>query len=303
MIGILSPIMKKVVEEEESYPSPSAKTKINKAIGRYKLLSKAQKWKEHMDDIKFALSDLLVARGEDEDYKEALSYYNFIIAKTRNQMLKGRSMIGKAELTISGVAKMSEDEAIKLCKEGCSLLKGKLDDFFVAKCLAVEAELLVKKGGRKEIKDATRLFSKLVGNKKAHPYFRARAMTGKAELALYFGVDSISNGIKMCEEALGIFSERPLDYFAVKARVIEAELLARRGSSSDLHKAENLCEKAIISPVHKDLTARAKLVLAEISKKEKAQRLFEEVLEQDGLDPYLIEKAKMIERATKNRYN
>lgn len=303
MIGILSPIMKKVVEEEESYPSPSAKTKINKAIGRYKLLSKAQKWKEHMDDIKFALSDLLVARGEAEDYKEALSYYNFIIAKTKNQMLKGRSMIGKAELAISGVAKMSEDDAVKLCKQGYSLLKGKPDDFFVAKGIAVEAELLVKKGGSSEIKNASGLFGKLIANKKSHPYFRARAMVGKAELALYFGVDSVSNGIKMCEEALAVFSERPLDYFAVKSRVVEAELLARRGSPSDLEKAENLCQKVIISPVHKDLAARAKLVLAEISKKEKAQRLFEEVLEQDGLDPYLIEKAKMVEKASKSRYN
>lgn len=303
MIGLLSPIMKKVVEEEESYPSPSAKTKINKAIGRYKLLSKAQKWKEYMDDIKFALSDLLVARGEDEDYKEALSYYNLIIAKTRNQMLKGRSMIGKAELAISGVANMDGDDAVKLCKDGCSLLKGKLDDFFVAKGIAVEAELLVKKGGSKQVKDAACLFGKLIGNKKSHPYFRARAMVGKSELALYFGIDSVTNGIKMCEESLGIFSERPLDYFAVKARVVEAELLSRRGSSSDLQKAESLCQKTIISPIHKNLAARAKLVLAAISKKEKAQRLFEEVLEQDGLDPYLIEKAKMVERASKNRYN
>lgn len=303
MIGILSPVMTKVVEEEESYPSPSAKTKINKAIGRYKLLSKAQKWKEHMDDIKFALADLLVARGEEDDYKEALTYYNSIISKTHNQMLKGRSMIGKAELAISGVADLTEDEAVTLCKKGCALLKGKPDDFFVAKGISVEAELMVKKGGRKEVGDAAKLFGKLIGNKKAHPYFRARALVGKAELALYFGADSLSNGVKMCEECLDIFAERPLDYFAVKARVIEAELLVRRGSSSDLHKAEDLCRKAIIAPVHKDLAARAKLVLAEISKKDKAQRLFEEVLEQDGLDPYLIEKAKIVERAAKNRFN
>jgi hypothetical protein len=303
MIGILSPVMTKVVEEEESYPSPSAKTKINKAIGRYKLLSKAQKWKEHMDDIRFALADLLVARGEEDDYREALSHYDRIIAKTDNQMLKGRSMIGKAELAISGVAKLTEDEAMDLCKKGCALLRGKPDDFFVAKGISVEAELLVKKGGRKEVGTAAKLFGKLIGNKKAHPYFRARALAGKAELALYFGADSPSNGIKMCEECLEIFLDRPLDYFAVKARVIEAELLVRRGSSSDLHKAEDLCRKVIISPVHKDLAARAKLVLAEISKKDKAQRLFDEVLEQDGLDPYLIEKAKIVERAAKNRFN
>jgi len=303
MIGILSPVMKKVVDEEESYPSPSAKTKINKAIGRYKLLSKAQKWKDYMDDIKFALADLLVARGEDSDYKEALNYYNFIVSKTKNDMLKGRAMIGKAEMVIADISKITIDEAIDMCKQGYKLLKGKLDDFFVAKAVAVEAELLVKKSGKKNINEAAKLLGKLTGKKNAHPYFRARAMAGKAELALYFGVDSLSNGIKMCEEALKILAERPLDYFAVKAKVVEAELLLRRGSSSDIQKAENLCNSVITAPVHKDLTARAKIVLAETSKKEKAQKLFDEVLEQDGLDPYLIEKVKVTQRSFKNNLN
>jgi hypothetical protein len=304
MLGILSPIMKKVVEDEASYPSPSAKTKINKAIGRYKLLSAGEKWKEYMDDIKFALADLLMARGEEKDYKEALGYYNFIISKTRNNMLKGRSMIGKAELVIAGVAKMDIDDAIKLCREGGRLLKSNLTDFFAAKGLAVEAELLAKKSGKPNIREASKLFGRLIGKRNANPYFRARAMAGKAELILYFGVDPISNGIKLCEEALKLFSERQMDYFAVKARVIEAEMLIRRGSSSDIAKAENLCKKVILAgSAHKDLVARAKIVLAEVSKKERAERLFEEVMDTEGIDPYLIEKAKLTEKAYKSRLN
>lgn len=304
LLGILSPFMKKIVDEEASYPSPSAKTKINKAIGRYKLLSIGQKWKDHMDDIKFALADLLIGRGEEKDYKEALDNYNAILLKTHDLMLKGRSLIGKAELAIMGVAKLSTDEAIKLCKEGCKLLKGDLRDFFVAKGTAVEAELLVKKSGQKNVKLAAKLFDKLIGKKNSNPYFRGRAMVGKAELILYFGLDTLSKGVSLCEEALRIFVDRPLDYFAVKGRVIEAEVLARRGSSTDLQKAENICKKVIAGPsAHKDLVSRAKLVLAEISKKEKAKQLFEEVLQQEDIDPYLIEKAKLVKQRFRDKAN
>ncbi|MCX5748801.1 MAG: hypothetical protein NTZ10_00940 [Candidatus Saganbacteria bacterium] len=296
--------MKKIVDEEASFPSPSAKTKINKAIGRYKLLSIGQKWKEHMEDIKFALADLLLARGEEKDYKEALESYNLIIAKTRSAALKGRSLIGKAELAIMGIANMSADEAIKLCKEGCKLLKGDLRDFFVAKGTAVEAELLVKKSGQKNIKTAAKLFDRLIGRKNANPYFRGRALVGKAELILYFGLDTLSKGVSLCEEALRIFIDRPLDYFAIKGKLIEAEMLARRGGPSDLQKAENVCEKVITSSsAHKDLQSRAKLVLAEISKKEKAKQLFEEVLHQEDIDPYLIEKAKLVKERFRNKAN
>ncbi len=303
MMGILSPIMKKMVDEEASYPSPSAKTKINKAIGRYKLLAAGEKWEEYMDDIRYALADLLVARGEENDYREALGNYNNLL-KSKNPQLKGRSMVGKAELVIIGIAKMTIDEAIKLCVDGRKLIKGDLGDFFVAKAIAVEAELLVKKSGTKNIKVASKLFDKLIDKKNANPYFRGRAMVGKAELILYHGLDSISKGIKLCEDCLEIFADRPLDYFAVKAKVIEAEMLVRRGSSSDIQKAENLCKKVIASSLsNKDLAARAKLVLAETSKKDRAERLFEEVLEQEDIDPYLIEKAKFVKNSFREKAN
>lgn len=297
--------MKKVVDEEASFPSPSAKVKINKTIGKYKLLSAGQKWKEHIDDINFALADLLISRGEQKDYKEALGYYNSIISTSKNSQLKGRSMIGKAELSIMGIVKIGIDDAVKLCKNGCKLLKGDLKDFFVAKGIAVEAELLVKKSGSRNVKQAAGLFDKLINKKNANPYFRGRAMVGKAELILYFKLDSLSTGIKLCEESLKIFSDRPIDYFAIKAKVIEAEMLSRRGSPSDIAKAENLCKKVITtSGSHKDLQARAKLVLAETSGQEKkAQQLFEEVVSQEDIDPYLIEKAKVIAASMKNRIN
>ncbi len=303
-MGILSPLMKQIVDEEASYPSPSAKAKLNKAIGRYKLLEVGEKWHEYMDDIKFALADLLVARGEEEDNKTALKDYDFLIKKSKSNSIKGRAMIGKAELAISGVSKISVDEAIDLCKNGCKLLNGDLREFFVAKGIAVEAELLVKKSGLKNIKLATKLFDKLINKKAANSYFRGRAAVGKAELILYFGIDSVTKGIKLCEEALKILFDRPFDYFAAKAKLVEAEMLSRRGSSSDLEKAEELCKKVILtSASSRDLAARAKLIVAEISKKERAEKLFTEVLNDDGLDPYIIEKAKLLKNNFKNRIN
>lgn len=303
-MNILSPLLKQIVEEEASYPSPSAKAKLNKAIGRYKLLEAAKKWTQYMDDIKYALADLLVARGDDDDNKEALHYYDHLISKSGNKVLKGRALIGKAELAISGTGDLDIDKAVQLCKEGQKLLRGDLREFFVAKAIVVEAELLAKKSGQKSNKAAAALFDKLINKKGANPYFRARAAVGKAELILYFGFDSISKGIKLCDETLRILYDRPLDYFVIKAKLVQAEMLTRRGSSSDLEKAEMLCEKVITTSVSsKDLAARAKLVLAEISKKGKAEKLFSEVLNDDGLDPYLIEKAKVLRDSLKHKYN
>lgn len=303
MMGILSPLTKKIVDEEKSFPSPSAKIKLNKAIGRYQLLETFER-KEYMDDIRFALADLLVARGNEEDYLAAKKEYDSIIEKTKNKVLKARALVGKAELAIIGVEKMDPIDAIKLCKDAEKLLKGNLKDFFAAKGIAVEAELLVKKGGKKNNNLAHKLFDKIINKKEANAYFRGRAMVGKAELILYFGVDSLTRGLKLCEEALSIFVDRPHDYFAIKARVIEAEFLTRRGASSDLYTAEAICKKIIVNPMsHKDLVARAKLVLAEISKKDRAIELFEEVFENDNIDPYLIGKAKFVEKAIKNKIN
>ncbi|MFA5097000.1 MAG: hypothetical protein WC490_00010 [Candidatus Margulisiibacteriota bacterium] len=304
MMGIMSPLMKKVVEEGSSYPSPSEKVKVSKAIGRYKLMEAVDKWKSNLDDIRFAIADLLLSKATEQDYREALGYYNLIIKRTKNKVLKARAEIGRAELALMGIDRIGLDAAIKLCKDGAKLLRQNLSDFFVSKAVAVEAELLVKKGGKAAIRQASKLFSKIIGKRNASSYFRARSMVGKAELILYFGTDVLSKGIKLCDEAIKLLMQRPSDYFNLKARLIKAELLLRRGSSSDLLKAEDLCESVISSSLsHKDLIARAKLVLAELSKKERAKVLFEDVLSEENVDPYIIEKAKQIQKAVKERFN
>ena len=304
MMGIMSPLMKQVVNEESSYPSPSEKVKVSKAIGRYKLMEAVDKWKDNLDDIRFAIADLLLSKGSSQDYKEALGYYNLIMKRTKNKVLRARAEIGRAELALMGIDRTALDSAIKMCKDGAKILRDNLSDFFVSKAIAVEAELLVKKGGKAAISQASKLFSRIIGKRSASSYFRARSMVGKAELILYFGVDSLSRALKLCDEAAKILVSRPSDYFNLKAKAIKAELLLRRGSSSDIIKAEELCEAVIASPLkHKDLVARAKLTLAELSRKDRAKTLFEDVLQEENIDPYIVEKAKFIQKAIKARFN
>ena len=63
-----------IVDREPNYPSPSEKVKLNKVIGRYRLLLKTIAWRYDVGEIKFGLADLLVGRNEEGDYKEALNF-------------------------------------------------------------------------------------------------------------------------------------------------------------------------------------------------------------------------------------
>ena len=52
---------------------------------------------------------------------------------------------------------------------------------------------------------------------------------------------------------------------------------------------------------YKGLIARAKLDLADVVSHPKAAKLLKEVHEMEGLDPYLIEKARLIEATLKQK--
>ena len=70
----------------------------------------------------------------------------------------------------------------------------------------------------------------------------------------------------------------------------------------DFQKAEKFLIEVIKMPfAYKDLIARAKLDLADIAAHPKAIELLKEVHQMEGLDPYLIEKASMIEQALKEK--
>ena len=58
-MGILSPAMSYIVDKEaDNYPSPSEKTKLNKAIGRYRLILETIAWRYDIGEIKFAPNQL-----------------------------------------------------------------------------------------------------------------------------------------------------------------------------------------------------------------------------------------------------
>ena len=90
------------------------------------------------------------------------------------------------------------------------------------------------------------------------------------------------------------------DYFTIKSKVLKAEILISRAKKIDFVRAEKLLMEVIKKPLtYKDLIARAKLGLADIVKHPKAAKFLKEVHEIEGLDPYLVKKAGIIEKALK----
>jgi len=76
----------------------------------------------------------------------------------------------------------------------------------------------------------------------------------------------------------------------------------RRGRKGDLEKAEKLLTEVLKMPfAYKDLIARAKLDLADIVAHPKAAKLLKEVHQMEGLDPYLVEKASLVEKALREK--
>ena len=74
---------------------------------------------------------------------------------------------------------------------------------------------------------------------------------------------------------------------------MRAEILIRREIKGDFERAEKLLTEVIkMKFAYKDLVARAKIDLAQIANHPKASKLIGEVLEMEGLDPYLQEKAR-----------
>jgi tetratricopeptide (TPR) repeat protein len=297
---IISPVMRFIVDKEGGYPAPTEKEKLSRAIAKFRKILRNLTGTFNIAETKFGLADMLVGRNDPGDYSEAMRLYNYILEVAPTSYLRARGLVGKAELLIGSSQKKDLDEAISLCSKSKDILKDDLSDFFAAKAFVVEAEILSKLGpaGRKK---AEKLYSKVMKNKQTNAYFRARAMVGKAELPLYSPKPkNLSNAIKLCKDAHKLLSDRPKDYFAVKAKAIEAELLVRRAKKRDLQIAQSLCTKVLaVKGAEKGLLARAKLCLAEVSRHPKAQKLSREVIEMDGIDPYLVEKARMIEAAAK----
>ncbi|MFA4844063.1 MAG: hypothetical protein WC632_03840 [Candidatus Margulisiibacteriota bacterium] len=297
---MLSPIMSYVVDKEIGFPVPSEKEKINKALRRYRNILAQHPKRTDSPEIMFGVADLLVGRGEPGDHAEATKLYDQILLRNPPEYLKARALIGRAELLIGQPAEFGN--AISLCEKARQILGKDMAEFFAAKTIIVEAELRLARRDKGDWATALEMINQVVKEKDAHWYFRGRALLSKAEIVLYRNPDDLNTALKLVDFSLKEMKSRPDDYFASKGKIVKAEILARRGKKSDLAKAENLLTEVVKIPfAYKDLIARAKLNLADLVSHPKADKLLKEVHQMEGLDPYLIEKASLVEKALRDR--
>jgi tetratricopeptide (TPR) repeat protein len=299
-MAILSPVMSYIVDKEIGFPIPSEKEKINKALRRYRHILSQHPNRTDTPEIMFGIADLLVGRNDPGDYAEAAKIYDQILLRNPPEYLKARALIGKAELLIGTPQEFGN--AISFCEKARQILGKDVSEFFAAKTFIVEAELRLARRDKGDWAKALELINQVVKEKRAHWYFRGRALLSKAEIILYRNPEELGPALKFVDFSLKELASRPDDYFANKGKIVKAEILTRRTYKGDFAKAEKLLTEVLKMPfAYKDLLARAKLGLADVVSHPKAARLLKEVHEMEGLDPYLIEKASLIEQALKER--
>lgn len=299
-MAVLSPIMSYIVDKEIGFPIPSEKEKINKALRRYRQILSQHSSRSDATEIMFGIADLLVGRGEAGDWAEATKLFDQILHRLPPEYLKARALVGKAELLIGD--RGTFDDAISLCEKARQILGKDLSDFFAAKTYLVEAELLISRNGSGDWNRAKKLLDKVVGEKKAHWYFKGRAFLAKAEISLYQKPKDLSSPLKLADASIKEMNSRTDDYFYLKGLVLKGEILTRRAKKGDFERAAKLFNEVIKSAsAYKDLIARAKLDLADVASRPKAEKMLDEVNEMEGLDPYLAEKARLVAQALKER--
>ncbi|MDI6731364.1 MAG: hypothetical protein QME05_02120 [Candidatus Margulisbacteria bacterium] len=299
-MGILSPVMSYVVDKELGFPIPSEKEKINKAIKRYRYILSQHPDRADAPEIMFGIADLLVGRNESGDYAEATKIYDSILHRNPPEYLKARALVGKSELMIGSPAHFND--AISLCEKARHILNKDYSDFFAAKTVAVESELRLSRHEKGDWEKAVKLIGELVREKHANWYFKGRAILTKAEILLYKKPQDLRTPLKLIDESIKQLHSRPDDYFTNKGKVLKAEILIRREIKGDFERAEKLLVEVVkMKFAYKDLIARAKIGLADIANHPRATKLISEVLQMEGLDPYLVEKARNAEQTMKER--
>lgn len=292
--------MSYIVDKEVGFPIPSEREKINKVLKRYNRILVQNPKRSDTPELMFGIADLMVGRGDAGDHRKAMNIYDQILLRPIPESLRARALIGKAELMIG--IRDEFDNAISLAEKARKLLGANMAEFFAAKTYLVEAELLLARRSKGDWAKALELINRVVKEKEAHWYFRGRALLSKAEIILYRNPDDVAQSLKLVDFALKEMKSRPDDYFVNKGKVLKSETLIHRAKKGDFEKAEKLLTEVLKMPfAYKDLVARAKLDLADIAHHPKAIELIQEVVQMEGLDPYLIEKARLIEKAVKEK--
>lgn len=300
MRGTLSPILSHLVQT--TIAAVGAKEKLNRLINKYRKMLRYVMGGMNVSEVRFGLADLLITRDDPGDWKEAKTHYDYVLEKAAYGYLRSAAMIGKAELAIRSDDKKELDEAIDYAKRGFNVLLSLVgkSDFYSIKSLVVEAELLLKRSGPGDEKEALKLFEKALKDEMADPYFRARAIVNKEERILYSGKFDINKEIQLCHTAIELLKERPHDYFAVKARLLQGEFISKRMARYDKSRATGIFMGVMgTKEADPDLQSRARLNLAEISELKKAKILIKEVLSAKNVDGYLVEKAKRLQKELK----
>ena len=300
MRGTLSPILSHLVQT--TIAAVGEKERLNRLINKYRKMLKFAEGGFNVSEIRFGLADLLITRDDPFDWREAKQHYDFVLEHATYGYLRSAAMVGKAELAIRSSEPAEIEGSIILCQRAyknlCSLVGE--SDFYSVKSLVVEAELHIKRGNKTDKGMALKLLEKVFGDDIADPYFKARAIVDHAEMMLYDKNVNSNNELQLCFTAIDLLKDKPNDYFAVKARLLQGEYIARRMMRYDKSRATGIFMGVIGNKnADPDLAARARLNLADISEPKKAKALVKEVLTQKGVDPYLLSRAKQAEKTLK----
>lgn len=300
MRGTLSPILSHLVQT--TIAAVGEKERLNRLINKYRKMLRFAEGGFNVSEIRFGLADLLITRDDPNDWKEAKQHYDFVLEHATYGYLRSAAMVGKAELAIRASEAAEIENAIILCQRSyknlCSLVGE--SDFYSVKSLVVEAELHIKRNNKTDKGMALKLLEKVFSDDIADPYFKARAIVNHAELLLYDKKVNPNKELQLCFTAIDLLKDRSDDYFSVKARLLQGEYIARRMMRYDKSRATGIFMGIMSNKnADADLAARARLNLAEISVEKKAKTLVKEVLSQKTIDPYLLARAKQIEKNLK----
>jgi len=291
----------------EDFPSPSNPEEIEYQLDCVKDFLGSPKEGSQRPGALLKMADLLVGRNEAGDYLEASKVYDEALSSSLPaDEYNVKAQIGKAELALPLSTNPSDArKAIEVCKKAAAALKGKPSDFFLAKALAVQAELLLKLGGEKERQEALALYEEMISKPTTNMYFRLRGVVGvidllgtyyKAQLSAKY--DRYIVALQEAVESLG--ENRPNDYFRIKGLILLSELMLIKDKDALGENAKRLLLEVINNEAASDdLRARASLSLAEVSSSSLAKSLLKGIRKMDGIDPYLLRRATAIETALK----